>query len=111
MAREVVVTCDWKIRTKPCGDPAPIRVDLPVDGLNFHGDLCPDHEEALRLALAKLGLQATTRVNSKVRAAYEAKSGTPFGGQDARPWLIERGLAGEHGRLSAEAIAAYAAEH
>lgn len=112
MATKNVVTCDWKVsKAKSCGLPGRRKVDIPLGRLTFHGDLCEDHEEALRLALVRVGLQPTTRVDSKTRAAYVGKSGVPFAGQDARPWLIEQGLAGPTGRLSVEAIEAYADAH
>jgi hypothetical protein len=112
MAVKNVVTCDWKVpKRRTCGLPARRKVDLPVGRLNFHADLCDEHEEALRLALVRVGLQPTTRVDSKTRSAYVTNSGVPFSGQEARPWLIEQGLAGPTGRLSVEAIEAYAAAH
>jgi hypothetical protein len=112
MATKNVVTCDWKVsKTKTCGQPGRKQVALPLGRLTFRGDLCDEHEEGLKLALARIGLQPTTRVDSKERAAYVSKSGVPFSGQDARPWLIEQGLAGPTGRLSVDAIEAYAQAH
>lgn len=119
MAMNSSVTCDWTVTVKvkrkaertKCGKPAPQRVALPVGRLIFAGDLCDSHQKHLQRLLAETGLEPATNVDSKQRAAYVAKSGTPFSGEDARPWLIEQGLAGERGRIARHAIEAYAAAH
>lgn len=120
MATKSVVTCDWittkkvsarKTERVKCDQPAPHHVQLPAGRITFAGDLCEFDLRALQQLLADAGLQPATRVDSKSRAAYVAKSGLPFAGTDARPWLIEQGLAGPTGRLSVEAIEAYAQAH
>lgn len=120
MATKATVTCDWittqkvrrnKTQRLPCGNPAPHHVELPVGKLTFAGDLCDFDLRVLMRLLGESGLAPSTRVDSKPRAAYVAKSGTPFSGEEARPWLVEQGLAKPSGRLAASAIEAYAEAH
>lgn len=120
MATKATVTCD-KITTQkvsrtktervPCGGPAPHHVELPIGRLTFTGDVCDFDFRVLQRLLAEFGLTPSTRVDSKPRAAYVAKSGTPFAGEDARPWLVEKGLAKPSGRISKSAIETYAEAH
>lgn len=113
MAKNTTVTCDWKVtRKRTCGDPGPIQRAFTLGRTTYAADLCPAHDVALAALLVDTGFSPTaTRIGGKARAAYVGASGKPFSGSDARPWLIEQGLATANGRLSGSAIAAYADAH
>lgn len=86
------------------------------DDREYEIRLCREHYDKLRDELRGAWGIRTVREFSdstdyKGRELYLAKSGQAFTAADARPWLVERGLAKQGGRLSQQQLDAYAEQH
>ncbi len=109
---QMIVTCDFTRRSgRVCGKGAPYVATATVGTDSFKLECCPEHHQDVKTALVKLGFQVTSSVDSKPRKGYVAKSGLVFTAQDARPWLLEQGVAAPTGRINTEQIEMYAEAH
>lgn len=111
--KRMALTCDRLMdEDTRCGKPATTQLSSAVRDRVFGMDMCDEcagDYEAMELKFGVRVRRAT--VKYKVRAAYVTKSGRSFTAEDARPWLVEHGLAGARGRLSRDQLDAYAASH
>lgn len=86
------------------------------DDREYELRLCRTHYDKLRDELRGVwGIRSTKAFSDatdyKGRELYLARSGQVFTAADARPWLVERGLAKPGGRLSQQQLDAYADAH
>lgn len=111
--RDVLQVCDHMHPAGPCGKPAPHTATASLGDLDYEISLCDDCKPEIFAALMGQGFSPfrNDRAEGRRRSAYVAASGRTFTAAEARPWLIERGLAPEKGRISETVLHAYGNEH
>lgn len=112
MAVEATRVCDWLVRKKRCGRPCTEQFKGVLDSVGLKSDLCDEHTADLKDLLESKGITVHAIVDSKPRAAHQAKSGEIFSTAQARKWLHDQGLLDRsNGRVSQELLDMYAAAH
>lgn len=111
----MALTCDRILDAKTharCGAPSVTQMNVTMRDRIFVMDLCGRCSKEEEGELIRAGARAEgANVDYKLRRAYIAKSGASFTAEEARPWLVERGLAKPKGRLSEEQRKLYADAH
>lgn len=111
----MALTCDRITNAKQqqrCGKPSATQLNVTVRDRVIIMDLCEPCAKVIESDLLNAGARTTgANVDYKFRQAYVAKSGASFTAEEARPWLVERGLARPKGRLSEAQRQKYADAH
>lgn len=119
MGIKITKTCDYPDGPMEapldsvCGVDAEVRIEVMIGRKLFCGDVCQEHAGIVETRLTLIGIMPeSVMVDGKRRGAHIAASGRSFSTAEARAWLVENGhLSSAHGRVSAELLARYGANH